>query len=89
MAVRKTTSTVDPVVASLAQVEARMDEVARLLAVLIARDKSLQDAVADLAGVGFGPTRIAQLLGTTPGYAKVAADRAKKKATRPRSGTGQ
>jgi hypothetical protein len=60
-------------------VEAKLDEVARLLAILVARDRSLQDAVADLAGVGFGPTRVADLLGTSPGYAKVAADRAKKR----------
>jgi hypothetical protein len=60
-------------------VEAKLDEVARLLAILVARDRSLQDAVADLAGVGFGPTRVAELLGTSAGYAKVAADRAKRK----------
>jgi hypothetical protein len=60
-------------------VEAKLDEVARLLALLISRDRSLQDAVADLSGVGFGPTRIAELLGTSPGYAKVAVDRARKR----------
>jgi hypothetical protein len=69
----------DQVVAQLIRVEARLDEVARLLGVLIARDRSLQDAVAELSGVRFGPTRISELLGTTPGYAKVAADRAKKR----------
>jgi len=62
-------------------VEAKLDEVAKLLAILVARDRSLQDAVAELAGVGFGPTRVAELLGTTPGYAKVAADRARKRKT--------
>jgi DNA-directed RNA polymerase specialized sigma24 family protein len=61
-------------------VEARLDEIARLLALLASRGQSLQDAVADLSAVGFGPTRIAQLLGTSPGYARVAADRARKKA---------
>jgi hypothetical protein len=60
-------------------IEAKLDEVARLLAILVARDRSLQDAVTELSGVGFGPTRVAELLGTTPGYAKVAADRAKKR----------
>lgn len=60
-------------------VEAKLDEVARLLAILVSRDRSLQDAVADLSAVGFGPTRIAELIGTSPGYAKVAADRAKKR----------
>ncbi len=72
MAARRKNTSVDPV-------EAKLDEVARLLAILVARDRSLQDAVAELAGVGFGPTRVAELLGTTPGYAKVAADRAKKR----------
>jgi len=67
-------------------VEARLDELARLLALLVARDRSLQDAIADLSGAGFGPSRIAELIGTTPGYAKIAAARAKKRAT-PRSRT--
>jgi hypothetical protein len=60
-------------------IEAKLDEVARLLALLIARDRSLQDVVTDLSGVGFGPTRIAELIGTSPGYAKVAVDRARKR----------
>jgi DNA-directed RNA polymerase specialized sigma24 family protein len=68
---RKDTTT-DPVAAKL-------DEVARLLAILVARDRSLQDAVADLSAVGFGPKRIGELIGTSPGYVKVAADRAKKR----------
>lgn len=69
-------------------VEAKLDEVARLLAVLVSRDRSLQDAVADLAAVGFGPTRIAELIGTSPGYAKVAADRAKKRKVAGKKGGG-
>jgi len=62
-------------------VEARLDEVAKLLTILIARDRSLQDVIGDLSGVGIGPTRIAELVGTSPGYAKVAVDRARKKST--------
>ncbi len=61
------------------RVETRLDEIARLVALLVARDRPLQDAIADLSGVGFGPTRIAELVGTSPGYAKVAIARAKKK----------
>ena len=57
----------------------RLDEIARLIAILVSRDRSLQDTVDDLARAGFGPTRIAELVGTTPGYAKVAATRAKKR----------
>lgn len=69
----------DPVAENLELVANRLDEVARLLALLVARDRSLQDVIGDLSSLGFGPTRVAQLVGTTPGYAKVAADRAKKK----------
>jgi hypothetical protein len=70
--------------AKLEQIAARLDEIAKLIAILIAGDRSLQDAVDDLDNVGFRATRVADLLGTTPGYAKVAADRARKrrKATR-------
>lgn len=60
-------------------VEARLDEIAKLLAILIGRERSLQDVIGDLSGVGIGPTRIAELVGTSPGYAKVAVDRARKK----------
>jgi hypothetical protein len=70
---RKKNTPTDPV-------DTKLDEIARLLAILVSRDRSLQDAVADLSAVGFGPTRIAELIGTSPGYAKVAIDRAKKKA---------
>lgn len=69
-------------------IEAKLDEIARLLALLIARDRSLQDTIEDLASVGFGPKRAAELLGTTPGYAKVAADRAKKRKSAANRGKG-
>ncbi len=65
--------------AAEAPVEVKLDEIARLLALLVSRDRSLQDTIADMSALGFGPTRIAELVGTTPGYAKVAADRAKRK----------
>jgi hypothetical protein len=70
---------VDLVEDKLEEVAARLEDIAKLLAILVARDRSLQDAVGDLAGVGLKPTRVAELLGTTPGYAKVAADRARKR----------
>ena len=69
----------DLVEAKLDQIAARLDEIAKLLAISIARDRSLQDAVDDLDAAGLRPTRVAELLGTSPGYAKVAADRARKK----------
>lgn len=64
-----------------APVEARLDEIAKLLTILIARERSLQDVIGDLSAVGIGPTRIAELVGTSPGYAKVAVDRARKRKT--------
>ena len=70
----KRSSAVDPV-------EEKLDEIARLLALLVTRDRVLQDAIGEMSSVGFGPTRIAELVGTTPGYANVAARRAKKKAS--------
>ena len=69
----KQSSAADPV-------EAKLDEIARLLALLIARDRPLQEAIGEMSAVGFGPTRIAELVGTSPGYANVAARRAKNKA---------
>jgi hypothetical protein len=78
MARPRSTAT-DPIEAKLELVAARLDDVAKLLAILVARDRSLQDAVGDLSGVGLKPTRVSELLGTTPGYAKVAADRARKR----------
>lgn len=61
-------------------VEQRLDEMVRLLALLVMRDRPLQETIGEMSSLGFGPTRIAQLVGTSPGYAKVAADRAKKPA---------
>lgn len=60
-------------------VEQLLDEIARLLAVLIARDRTLQDTISDLNSAGFGPTRISELTGTTAAYANTAINRAKKK----------
>jgi hypothetical protein len=76
---RARSAPVDPVEMKLGEISTRLDDVAKLLAILIARDHSLQDAVGQLCAVGFKPTRVSELLGTTPGYAKVAADRARKR----------
>lgn len=57
------------------------DEAVRLLAILVARGQTLQETVAELDGVGFNQKRIAELLGTTPGYVSVAAGRAKRART--------
>jgi hypothetical protein len=75
---RRTTQA-DPIETRLAQIEAKLDEVARLLAVLVSRDRSLQETVTELAAVKFGPKRIAELIGTSSNYAKVAAGRARQR----------
>lgn len=57
-----------------------MDEVARLLALNLKRERGLQDVIAELDGVNIPQARIAELLGTTGGYVSVALSRAKEQA---------
>ena len=47
---------------------ARLDDITALLAVLVKRDRAAVDVIGDLSASGLGPTRIAGLLGTSPGY---------------------
>jgi DNA-directed RNA polymerase specialized sigma24 family protein len=55
------------------------DEAVRLLAILVRqRAESQSDAIIELHKAGFGPTRIAELLGTTPGTVNVAVNRSKR-----------
>lgn len=49
-------------------VVARLDDIAALLAVLVKRDRPNADVIADLAASGLGRSRIAELVGTSPGY---------------------
>lgn len=64
-----------------------MEEIARLLAIQIRRGSGSQAETAiELSRGGFGPTRIAQLLGTSPATVKKDLQRAKQK--RPRSENG-
>jgi hypothetical protein len=55
-----------------------MDEVARLLALNLKRERGLQEVIVELDSVGIPQSRIAELLGTTGGYVSVALTRAKK-----------
>jgi hypothetical protein len=69
-----------------------IDEVARLLALNLKRERGLQEVIAELDSVGIKQSRIAELLGTSPGYVNVALTRAKegddkKKGTTKRSKT--
>jgi DNA-directed RNA polymerase specialized sigma24 family protein len=63
-----------------------IDEVARLLALNLKRERGLQEVIVELDSVGIKQARIAELLGTSPGYVNVALTRAKeaekKKATK-------
>jgi hypothetical protein len=58
----------------------RQDEIVRLLAILVRRQVGSQaDAIVELHRAGFGPTRIAELFGTTAGTVNVAVNRYKAK----------
>jgi DNA-directed RNA polymerase specialized sigma24 family protein len=56
------------------------EEVVRLLAIQLRRDSESQaEAIEELYRAGFGPSRIAELLGTTPNTVNVAISTAKKR----------
>ena len=59
--------------------EARLEEIARLLAVLVARDRPLQDAIGEMAAFGIPQARIAGLVDRSQGYVNVAVERTRKK----------
>jgi DNA-binding CsgD family transcriptional regulator len=55
-----------------------LDDVARLLAVLIRLQTRTQaEAITEMSRSGLGPTRIAELLGTTPNTVNVTIQRVK------------
>lgn len=57
-----------------------MEEVVRLLAIQLRRETESQaQAIEEMSRAGFGPTRIAELLGTTPNTVNVAISTAKKR----------
>lgn len=61
-----------------------IEEVVRLLAIQLRRSTESQaQAIEEMDRVDFGPTRIAELLGTTPNTVNVAISNAKKR-KRPR-----
>ena len=63
------------------------DEIVRLLVIeLRARLESQADAIRELSHAGFGPTRIADLLGTTVGTVNVTLAKSKR-AARAKGGT--
>jgi DNA-binding CsgD family transcriptional regulator len=57
-----------------------LEEIVRLLAIQLRRDAESQaEAIEEMNKAGFGPSRIAQLLGTTPNTVNVAISNAKKR----------
>jgi CRP-like cAMP-binding protein len=62
-----------------------IDEVARLLALNLKREHSLQDVIAELDSVGIRQARIAEILGTSPGSVSVALSRTKRRVSKKRS----
>lgn len=58
------------------------EETVRLLALQVRmRFESQADAIRELNKAGFGPARIAELLGTTPGTVNVTLAKTKKRKT--------
>jgi DNA-directed RNA polymerase specialized sigma24 family protein len=56
------------------------EEIVRLLTILVRRQLDSQaDAIVELHRAGFGPSRIAELLGTTAGTVNVAVNRFRSK----------
>jgi DNA-binding CsgD family transcriptional regulator len=57
-----------------------LEEVVRLLAIQLRREADSQaQAIEEMSKAGFGPSRIAELLGTTPNTVNVAISNAKKR----------
>jgi DNA-binding CsgD family transcriptional regulator len=57
-----------------------LEEIVRLLAIQLRKDAASQaQAIEEMSRAGFGPSRIAELLGTTPNTVNVAISNAKKK----------
>jgi len=60
-----------------------LDELVRLHALDVRRGSASQvDAILELSKAGLGPSRIADLLGTTPGTVNVALAKAKKRTSK-------
>jgi DNA-binding CsgD family transcriptional regulator len=57
-----------------------LEEIVRLLAIQLRRDSESQaQAIEEMSKAAFGPSRIAELLGTTPNTVNVAVSSAKKR----------
>ncbi len=67
------------------RLEQLLDELVRLVALQVRQQIATQnEAILAMADAGFGPTRIAQLLGTTANTVNVALSKARKAKKQPR-----
>lgn len=58
----------------------KQEEIVRLLAIQVRRGSASQaEAIVEMSKAGFGPSRIAELLGTTSNTVNVALNNAKKR----------
>jgi DNA-directed RNA polymerase specialized sigma24 family protein len=65
------------------------DEIIRLLAIQVRNQfENQSDVIRELDRAGFGPTRIAELLGTTAGTVNVTLARAKRSPKKPAKSKG-
>lgn len=61
------------------ELEESLEDIARLLAVLVRRTGDSQaEVIRELSGVGMAPRRIASLLGTTPNTVSVTLSKSKR-----------
>jgi hypothetical protein len=61
------------------QVIAKLDEMVALLALIARRGIRQSDLINELSALGFGPKRIAQLVGTTPNAVSVTLHKTKRR----------
>jgi DNA-directed RNA polymerase specialized sigma24 family protein len=67
-------------VATQSDIARLLDEVVRLQALEVRKRAATQnEAIIDLSNAGIGPSRISELLGTTPGTVSVALAKARKR----------
>lgn len=61
----------------------KLDEIARLIALLVKRDRPLAESIEEMGTVGFGQKRISELVGTSPGYVDNIIQKARRQQKKP------
>jgi DNA-binding NarL/FixJ family response regulator len=59
--------------------EGLQEEIVKLLVLLVSKDEIQKDLILKLASLGFGTSRIAELLGTTPNTVNVTIQKSKRR----------